>query len=67
MNADTLKPHQRALRDLALRQLEAASETMARLQSVTDDLGDSEAVGDALDSTANAMRLLNDWFGTEPE
>lgn len=61
-----LTPQQTALKELACRQLEAASETLQRLHGATDDQGDSEVVGDALDGTANAMQLLNGWFGCEP-
>ena len=62
----TLTPQQAALQQLALRQLEAVSETLRRLQAVTIDRGDVEAVQDAAGSVAASVALLREWYGTEP-
>lgn len=67
MKPDTITPQQRALRDLALRQLEATQGTLSRCLAITNEQGDREAVCDALGSTANARQIMADWFGTEPD
>ena len=67
MNSPGLTPQQTALRNLALRQLEAAQMTLHRLQSVTKYQGDREAVQDAVNDVRHSQVLLNEWLGTVPE
>ena len=66
MTGNTLNPRQRSLQALALRQLEAASETLRRLLTATADQADVEALQDAAGSVAASQGILRDWFGTEP-
>ncbi len=62
-----LTPAQRALQELALRQMAAVQDTLRRLESITGDQGDREAVQDANGSVASAVGILSEWFGQEPD
>ncbi len=62
-----LTPAQRALQQLALRQMAAIQETLRRLQGITADQGDREAAQDASGSVAAAVGVLREWFGREPD
>lgn len=62
-----LTPQQRALQQLALRQMQAVQETLQRLLSVTDEQADREAVADALDWLSKADYTLRGWLGGCPE
>ncbi len=65
--ADTnLTPTQRALQELAIRQMTAVLETLRRLEGITPDQGDREAVQDASGSVSAAGEVLREWFGQEP-
>ena len=63
---DELTPKQRSLQDMALRQLEAASETMQRLRVMPASQADREAVDDALDWLAKSDDCLRNWYGGSP-
>ncbi len=62
-----LTPAQQALQQLALRQMAAVQETLRRLESITEDQGDREAVRDANGSVGSAVGILSEWFGQEPD
>lgn len=62
----TLTPAQRALQALALRQLQAASETLQRLQDIPASQADREALGDACELVERGTECLQLWFGDEP-
>lgn len=67
MSGTILTAQQRAVRDLACRQLIQAAETIRRLISQTADQGDREAAEDAHSNAIGAVNLLTDWYGDEPE
>ena len=62
-----LTPAQQSLQELALRQMAAVQETLRRLQGITADQGDREAVQDASGSVGAAVEVLREWFGQEPD
>ena len=64
---DELTPKQRSLQAMALRQLEAASETMQRLRVIPAGQADREALADALDWLAKSDDCLRNWYGGSPE
>ena len=66
MTQRTLTPKQTALKELACRQLRAASETMERLRGIPADQGDREALADASELLGRADDCLRNWFGTVP-
>lgn len=62
-----LTPAQRALQQLAIRQLSGIQETLRRLVELTSDQADQEAARDASGSVGEAVEVLRDWFGQEPD
>jgi len=66
MSQPKLNPQQRTMQALALRQLEAVSETLRTLRNATTEQADVEAVSDAAGSVASADDILRRWFGTDP-
>jgi len=66
MTAITLTPEQAALQGLALRQLEAAFNTIERLRTIPACQADHEALADAAELVERGTDCLRDWFGTEP-
>ena len=67
MSDNQLTPEQRGLQQLALRQLEAAAETMRRLRTIPSSQADSEALADAVEFVARGTDTLRNWFGGVPE
>lgn len=64
---DQLNPKQSALQELALRQLQAASETMQRLMAIPASQADREAIEDACELVERGTNCLRDWFGGSPK
>ena len=63
----SLSPDQESLRDVALTQLQDVLTTLEKLQAITSEQSDREAVQDARGDVNAAAGLLRDWYGTEPE
>jgi len=61
-----LTPKQATLRTLALKQLQAASETLGRLQEIPARQADREALADAAELVERRTSCLRDWFGGCP-
>ena len=63
MTECTLNPKQATLQALALRQLQAASETLERLRIIPASQADREALEDTADLVERGTSCLRDWFG----
>lgn len=60
-----LNAQQRAVRQLALKQLQAAAMNLQTLLDATREQGDRVALRVAQGDVANACALLTEWFGCE--
>ena len=63
----SLSPDQKSLQGVALRQLQDILTTLERLQDITIEEADTEAVLDAKEQVNTAVEILQHWYGTEPE
>lgn len=61
-----LTAKQSALQTLALKQLQAASETLGRLREIPASQADREALADAAELVERGTSCLRDWFGGCP-
>ena len=66
MTERTLTPKQATLQALALRQLQAAFETLERLRAIPASQADREALADAAELVERGTSCLRDWFGGSP-
>ena len=65
--SSSLSPDQKSLQAVALRQLQDVLTTLVRLQDITIEQANMEAVLDAREDVNAAVEILQHWFGTEPE
>ena len=61
-----LTAKQSTLQTLALRQLQAASETLEQLRAIPASQADREALADAAELVERGTSCLRDWFGRCP-
>ena len=63
----SLTPDQKSLQAVALQQLKDVLTTPERLQAITIEQADMEAVLDTREDVNAAVEILQHWYGTEPE